>query len=295
MNPIPSIPILSRAGDTLIAPASSAYQWYVDGKQIIGATAQVLLPVRAGLYTVRVFNAHGCSAISDPLDFRIEQVATAEIFLPTMEVAPGERFTVPLLLQSSQNLDAVGATAFNAELKFKNDLLQPIGNTPTGVLQGNERIIPIQGYRNGSTGTLTELEFMALLSDEDSTPIRIDSFAWNTGSVRTNSIDGEVKILLCREGGPRLFSSHGKVQLAQNHPNPFNTMTQLTFELIETGLTKLVILDALGREQALLFNRIASPGRYTISYDAGERTSGLYYAVLQTPSQSRIILMRLIK
>jgi hypothetical protein len=72
--------------------------------------------------------------------------------------------------------------------------------------------------------------------------------------------------------------------LGQNFPNPFNPGTTISYTLpaIKDGHANamhevsLIIYDVLGREVAVLENRIQSPGRYTIRFDASDLNSGIY-------------------
>ncbi len=65
--PLPPKPVIVRTGDTLTASSASAYQWMKDGSAIPGVTGQSFIPSTSGSYAVRVFNADGCSADSDPI------------------------------------------------------------------------------------------------------------------------------------------------------------------------------------------------------------------------------------
>lgn len=67
--------------------------------------------------------------------------------------------------------------------------------------------------------------------------------------------------------------------LAQNYPNPFNPSTTIGFGVSGLGSSwvKLSVFDLLGRELAVLVNEKKEPGDYTVSWNAGGVTSGVYY------------------
>ncbi|HXG38129.1 MAG TPA: S8 family serine peptidase [Bacteroidota bacterium] len=70
--------------------------------------------------------------------------------------------------------------------------------------------------------------------------------------------------------------------LSQNHPNPFNPETQITFALPEPSTVQLLVLDVLGREVAILENRWLPAGDRTARWNGrntkGETVgSGLYF------------------
>jgi len=73
-----------------------------------------------------------------------------------------------------------------------------------------------------------------------------------------------------------------KIVLQQNWPNPFNSSTIINYSLKEREFILLKIYDPLGREIAELVNEEKPAGDYTISYDASNLSSGIYYYTLST-------------
>jgi flagellar hook assembly protein FlgD len=70
--------------------------------------------------------------------------------------------------------------------------------------------------------------------------------------------------------------------LTQNHPNPFNPETQITFALPEASTVRLTVFDVLGREVAVLEDRILPAGYRTVRWNGrnskGESVgSGVYF------------------
>ena len=65
--------------------------------------------------------------------------------------------------------------------------------------------------------------------------------------------------------------------LLQNYPNPFNPVTKIDYTLPADGNVSLSIYDAVGREVAKLVNDNHKAGYYTISFDASQFASGVYY------------------
>jgi|GEM_PF-1206245 len=65
--------------------------------------------------------------------------------------------------------------------------------------------------------------------------------------------------------------------LLQNYPNPFNPSTEITFTLSAQVRATLRIYDMLGREIATLLDDEKSPGKYTVKWDAGKNSSGVYF------------------
>jgi hypothetical protein len=70
---------------------------------------------------------------------------------------------------------------------------------------------------------------------------------------------------------PTVFS------LAQNYPNPFNPVTAIKYSVPKQNLVKLVIYDIIGREVVTLVNEVKHPGNYSVSFDASNLASGVYF------------------
>lgn len=61
------IPVISANGNILTANSGmSAYQWYLNGTAIPGATSLTYTATQTGSYTVEITDANGCKAISNP-------------------------------------------------------------------------------------------------------------------------------------------------------------------------------------------------------------------------------------
>jgi photosystem II stability/assembly factor-like uncharacterized protein len=83
--------------------------------------------------------------------------------------------------------------------------------------------------------------------------------------------------------------------LEQNYPNPFNPITNLQFTIVNWQFVSLKVYDVLGQEVATLVNEELHPGTYQVSWDANEKSSGIYYYKLQTGMYSEMKKMVLIK
>ena len=66
--------MISANGADLVSSNGPAYQWYLNGNVIGGATDQQWTALVSGSYTVEVTDANGCSAISAPEDVLISGI-----------------------------------------------------------------------------------------------------------------------------------------------------------------------------------------------------------------------------
>lgn len=83
--------------------------------------------------------------------------------------------------------------------------------------------------------------------------------------------------------------------LEQNYPNPFNPTTTIKYQIPKSGFVQLKIYNVLGREVAVLVNETKSEGEYSVEFDAGKLSSGVYLYKLQTDSYVETKKLTLIK
>ena len=84
-------------------------------------------------------------------------------------------------------------------------------------------------------------------------------------------------------------------KLEQNYPNPFNPSTKITFELAKTEKVKLAVYNLLGEQVAVLVNGTRSAGSQTITFDAKNFSSGVYFYKLEAGSTMLTKKMMLLK
>ena len=104
---------------------------------------------------------------------------------------------------------------------------------------------------------------------------------WNVFVEPTTTIDDE--------NNPRSYS------LMQNYPNPFNPSTQIRYSIAISEFVNLSIFNSLGEKVAELVNETKSAGEYTVPFDAGIFSSGVYIARITAGKFTQIIKMSLLK
>ena len=83
--------------------------------------------------------------------------------------------------------------------------------------------------------------------------------------------------------------------LEQNYPNPFNPTTKINYSIAKPGLVNIKVYDILGRQVAELVNHYQNEGSYSINFNAGNLTSGVYLYKIQSGSYTATKKMMLIK
>lgn len=64
--------------------------------------------------------------------------------------------------------------------------------------------------------------------------------------------------------------------LLPNYPNPFNAMTTIRYEIPETSPIILTVYDVNGRFIEMLENTTKQPGKYFVTWNASNVSSGVY-------------------
>ena len=79
------------------------------------------------------------------------------------------------------------------------------------------------------------------------------------------------------------------------YPNPFNSATNIAFNLQEDGYIKLTIHDLQGREVTLLYEGQKTAGVHALVWDASGMASGVYICRLQSKTKITSIKMAMVR
>ncbi len=84
--------------------------------------------------------------------------------------------------------------------------------------------------------------------------------------------------------------------LNQNYPNPFNPSTEISFDLPQKSHVKLTIYNILGQEVTTLIDREMNAQKgYSVTWNAGENASGVYFYKLTADNFTQTRKMMLLK
>ncbi len=86
-----------------------------------------------------------------------------------------------------------------------------------------------------------------------------------------------------------------KITLLGNEPNPFNPQTNIRFELGSPAHVDLAVYDVRGKLVERLLNREMQAGPHSVSFQADNVASGVYYYVLQGDAGRQVGKMVLLK
>ncbi|MBI2429043.1 MAG: T9SS type A sorting domain-containing protein [Ignavibacteriales bacterium] len=89
--------------------------------------------------------------------------------------------------------------------------------------------------------------------------------------------------------------SQTPLMLTQNYPNPFNPVTTFKVYVAKEMHLSIRVYGEEWQETSKLLNRTLRPGIYSISFDAKDLPSGVYYYVAEGDGHKQIRAMRLMK
>lgn len=138
--------------------------------------------------------------------------------------------------------------------------------------------------------TLNQGESYSFLSNVGSSnvsaliPNRETLLVQGTGGIyklRTNYTINATNVVVT-DLGENLTSTLPEVfALRQNFPNPFNPVTKISFDIPSQEFVSLIVFDQVGREVGTLVSNNLNPGRYEITFDGINLSSGIYFYRLQ--------------
>jgi len=83
--------------------------------------------------------------------------------------------------------------------------------------------------------------------------------------------------------------------LNQNYPNPFNPTTEITFSLKQSGHANLTVYNIRGQKVTTLANGVFGAGTHTVTWDAVDFSSGVYFYRLEANGMVEMKKMILLK
>ncbi|MES2765210.1 MAG: choice-of-anchor D domain-containing protein [Bacteroidota bacterium] len=208
----------------------------------------------------------------------------------------GKTYDMKLMLGKIKpsSIAQTSATAFKAKLAFSNTILTPTKKALSGstVFKRSTEVDTLEITRqwNSQSSELARIPMVATLGDRIQTDVELLEFDWLDDAGKSIGYDTEVRsgvfktLGICPEGGDRLYDIGGTAQMMMVAPNPVNGVSEITFETVERGTTRIMITDVLGRQQVLKSGDFEK-GDHSFQFDTENLTSGIYILTMQTPTQ----------
>jgi hypothetical protein len=86
-----------------------------------------------------------------------------------------------------------------------------------------------------------------------------------------------------------------EVSLSNAYPNPFNPVTMLTYDVPSDMVVSMGIYDVRGRLVHELVNDMREQGRYEVTWNADQHSSGVYMIKMTAGSTVKVQKVMLVK
>ena len=80
-----------------------------------------------------------------------------------------------------------------------------------------------------------------------------------------------------------------------NYPNPFSSITQIRYNLLENSDVTMKIYDVTGAEVATLVNENQIAGQHEIMFEGAHLSGGIYFCKIKAGNTFQVHKMTLIK
>ena len=91
------------------------------------------------------------------------------------------------------------------------------------------------------------------------------------------------------------IDSPSRFNLLQNYPNPFNSSTTIRYQIAKDEFVSLKVYDVLGNEVKTIIEEDKKAGYYSVSLNANDLSSGIYFYKLTAGEYSQIKKIILLK
>lgn len=231
--------------------------------------------------------------------------ATARLWTDSIAANISDSVALPIRLRNPQYLREAGVTGFSFVLRYDFSTLVPLDN-PRGTIVGTSRLQPVTlmlPTTIPADSVLGRVRFQATLGSTSGTLISIDSLrAIGTSGASciifdNTALQGKFTLGgICLEGGMRLVTkSTSATVLAQSKPNPASDIATIDFSLLERGLTTITVYSVMGEAVLQAMAERLEPGAYSFDMDVSRLPSGVYFYVLQTPTDRKTRRMEVIR
>jgi hypothetical protein len=189
-------------------------------------------------------------------------------------------FAIALVLDFASSKSMIQATEATAGAFLGSDIifLRKVDNQTGTVAVGITRKSGANAI--AGTGELMRVKFQVVNNSNSST------FSFTTRDITADDAQGH-PIMITQSTSSILGSvsdiiiAPSEYKLFQNYPNPFNPSTKIIFTVPKVSRVMLSVIDALGRNQAVLVKGEKTPGTYEVEWNASRVPSGIYFYRLQ--------------
>lgn len=215
--------------------------------------------------------------------------STIKVSIQEESGSVGDTILVPIEIDSISRSDSV--YSYNFTLSFNNDVIDIYEAVKNNSLSKNalvtvntnnsNKIVLAMASTSIIFGNKPLLYLKITCDNEGSSDLCWEDFIFNTGS--PEAVTNNSRIAVSTVG---IINNNYKnpehYYLKNNYPNPFNSSTQIQYQIAQPGFLNLSIYNMEGNEVLELKNRAVTPGIYSTTWHGQNKTdqkvsSGIYF------------------
>ena len=218
------------------------------------------------------------------------------ISIDSIQAKSGDIVRIPLRMNLPENITITDSIEFKTLLSFNKNLLYPLFDNK-GIIIANKRYIWLDIKTDlKESGIVQKFKFRAMLGDEESTILKLDSTSTIKGFLEFGEQSGLFTLSdICRQGGDRFIIKSGELTLLQNLPNPAKDITTINYYLNEEGNYDLSLYNSLGNKVLTIAKGYGLIGEYKAILDVSNFSNGTFFYVLRSQSSAVSKLLTVIK
>jgi len=196
---------------------------------------------------------------------------------------------------NSRFIDGATVIEINSPVDLRGMQIELVGDANGTPLSGTEARLELAfgPTENGLKIGLCDLDGAAMLPAGRYELIRLDGKYEISGALMSDLHHRTVTPLI--NGSAKEAPLPGDFALYQNHPNPFNPLTEIGFYLPTAGRARLEIYNIMGQKVATLVDSELSTGEHSFTFDGRSVASGVYFYRLETATGAQTKKMVLMK
>ena len=256
-----------------------------------GSTEQQTIVHEGGTYWVQVWDENGCTGF-DTVQVVERPGVRFDVRIRPVAGEPGDLVRLVVEVANADSLQGIGEVDYLLQIAWTMSVMSPVRVLTPGaeIIENNKerplRVLQIEGTYRGGDEILLELECILMLADTDIGDAMIQVFLPQIACPSVQFTHGAIDVAVCEEGGKRLVMPDESAFEAYVYPNPFTHATTIAFTIPAGTDVRLSVMDALGREVAVLVNGHRNAGSYTALFDAAGLPSGRYIYLLTAGGES---------
>ncbi len=247
--------------------------------------------VDAGKYQVIDYNIRNLDA-NEPLTNALMNKFHAFIDYDQAVIRPefkGSRDLKDAILLNGLLESSKGWTVANAEL-----ISLPDGKERLSLELRNDGSNPVV-LGGTATQTLFRISVRGYLATDKNTDLDCEILPVERQFVIPSDVPGDLAINEFCVDDTRAIKKRAGFALNSIAPNPVKDRTEITYSVAFDAPTRLVVVNSLGEEVAVLVDGVQEPGIYTVPFDATTLAAGVYFYRITAGPYSETKTMNVVK